>query len=110
MRIAAKRLRYLLELVGFCFGDVGAEAQSRARQLQEVLGEIHDCDVMLERIAASHEREPEGFDALATRFHAERATQFARFGELWAAIVESGLRERLLATTLTSHAESPRSA
>ena len=73
MRIAAKRLRYLLELVGFCLGEVGAEAQRRARELQEVLGEIHDCDVMLERIAASREREPAGFDALAARFRAERA-------------------------------------
>ena len=53
MRIAAKRLRYLLELVGFCFGDVGEEARLRARELQDVLGEIHDCDVMLARIAAS---------------------------------------------------------
>jgi len=53
MRIAAKRLRYLLEIVGFCFGEVGGEAQARARELQDVLGEIHDCDVMLARIAAS---------------------------------------------------------
>ena len=68
MRIAAKRLRYVLELVGFCFGEVGAEAQSRARELQEVLGEIHDCDVMLARIAASRASEPAGFDALAARF------------------------------------------
>ena len=84
MRIAAKRLRYLLELVGFCFGEVGEEAQARARELQEVLGEIHDCDVMLERIAVSRDRDPEGFDALAARFRAERAEQFARFSALWA--------------------------
>jgi CHAD domain-containing protein len=107
MRIAAKRLRYLLEMVGFCFGEVGGEAQARARELQDVLGEIHDCDVMLERIAASREREPDGFDALAERFRARRAKQFARFTALWGAIEESGLRDRLLATTFSSPTQAP---
>ncbi|HZL54385.1 MAG TPA: CHAD domain-containing protein [Solirubrobacteraceae bacterium] len=104
MRIAAKRLRYLLELVGFCFGDVGEEARARARELQEVLGEIHDCDVMLERIAASAESEPEGFRMLASRFAARRGSEFARFLELWAQTEASGLRDRLLVTTFSSPA------
>jgi CHAD domain-containing protein len=102
MRIAAKRLRYVLELVGFCFGDVGAEAQSRARDLQEVLGEIHDCDVMLARIAASHASEPEGFDAIAARFRSLRAEHFTQFTTLWTSIAQSGLRDRLLAATPSS--------
>src|SRR5579863_6747605 len=110
MRIAAKRLRYVLELVGFCLGDVGPEAQRRARELQEVLGEIHDCDVMLERIAASHERDPEGFDALAERFRDERAQQFAAFRALWESIAQSRLRERLLALTIAPLVEAPSSA
>jgi len=107
MRIAAKRLRYLLELLGFCFGEVGAEAQGRARELQEVLGEIHDCDVMLERIAAIRDREPAGFDALAARFRRERAAHFAAFLELWRAIEQSRLRERLLAHTILSPLDEP---
>jgi CHAD domain-containing protein len=102
MRIAAKRLRYLLELVGFCLGDVGAEAQRRARELQDVLGEIHDSDVMLGRIAHDFEREPGGFAALTERFRAERADQVARFHALWGTITESRLRERLLAHTISS--------
>jgi CHAD domain-containing protein len=104
MRIAAKRLRYLLELVGFCFGAVGEEARLRARELQDVLGEVHDCDVMLARIAASRDSEPEGFDALAERFAARRASEFARFRELWAQTESSGLRDRLLTTTFFSPA------
>ena len=107
MRIAAKRLRYLLELVGFCFGEVGAEAQARARALQDVLGEIHDCDVMLERIAASRAGEPDGFDALAARFRARRAQHFILFTTLWDSIEESGLRDRLLATTFSSPVQAP---
>ena len=95
MRIAAKRLRYVLELIGFCLGDVGAEAQARARELQEVLGDIHDCDVMLERIAASHAREPAGFDALAARFAARaRGTSSLASARCGRRSRKSGLRDR----------------
>jgi hypothetical protein len=50
MRIAAKRLRYVLELTGFCFGPAAERARRRAKDLQEILGEMHDCDVMLPRV------------------------------------------------------------
>jgi CHAD domain len=52
LRIAAKRLRYVLEVTGFCFGDAADKARRRARDLQDVLGELHDCDVMRPRIEA----------------------------------------------------------
>ena len=50
MRIAAKRLRYMLEATEFCFGKPAQVARRRARDLQDVLGELHDCDVMLPRV------------------------------------------------------------
>jgi hypothetical protein len=50
MRIAAKRLRYVLEATEFCFGRAGETGRRRARDLQNVLGELHDCDVMLPRV------------------------------------------------------------
>jgi CHAD domain len=50
MRIAAKRLRYVLEITGHCFGDAGSEAEAAAKALQDVLGEIHDCDVLIPRV------------------------------------------------------------
>jgi hypothetical protein len=50
MRIAAKRLRYVLELTGFCFGKPAQTAHRGARQLQDLLGNMHDCDVMLPRV------------------------------------------------------------
>jgi hypothetical protein len=56
MRIAAKRLRYVLEVTGFCFGDAAQTARRRARDLQDLLGEMHDCDVMLPRVQAEIER------------------------------------------------------
>jgi hypothetical protein len=50
MRIAAKRLRYVLELTEFCFGAPAVTARRRARDLQDLLGELHDCDLMLPRV------------------------------------------------------------
>lgn len=47
MRIAAKRVRYLLELVEPCLGQLAKRGAKRARALQTLLGEIHDCDEML---------------------------------------------------------------
>jgi hypothetical protein len=50
MRIAAKRLRYVLELTEPCFGRPAEVARRRARDVQDLLGELHDCDVMLPRV------------------------------------------------------------
>ncbi|MFA4927836.1 MAG: CHAD domain-containing protein [Patulibacter sp.] len=51
MRIAAKRLRYLLEATAeTCFGDYARTAAKRARDLQGLIGEIHDCDVAIPRV------------------------------------------------------------
>ena len=56
MRIAAKRLRYVLELTAPCFGPYAQRAAGHARKLQDAIGEVHDCDVLepliLARLAA----------------------------------------------------------
>ena len=72
MRIAAKRLRYILEATGFCFGKPAQTARRRARDLQGLLGELHDCDVMLPRIEA-HLAELRRGDAEAVRERAGEA-------------------------------------
>jgi len=72
MRIAAKRLRYVLEVAGFCFGQPADTARRRARDLQDILGEIHDCDVMLPRVR-EHLAELQRADAEAVRARAGTA-------------------------------------
>jgi CHAD domain-containing protein len=52
MRIAAKRLRYVLELTAPCFGPYAETATKNVKDLQDLLGEIHDCDVQLPDVEA----------------------------------------------------------
>jgi CHAD domain-containing protein len=82
MRIAAKRLRYVLEIVGPCFGTEAKAARRAAKELQGVLGEIHDCDVMLPRA--------EGVESLAALLRNRRERLFLRFRDLWQAEASKG--------------------
>jgi CHAD domain-containing protein len=82
LRIAAKRLRYVLEVAGPCFGPEAEAACKAAKEMQGVLGEIHDCDVMLPRAA--------GIESLLTLLRTRRELLFQRFRELWIAEFERG--------------------
>jgi hypothetical protein len=52
MRIAAKRLRYILEVTAPCFGPYAETAVDMVKDLQDLLGEIHDCDVQTPEVMA----------------------------------------------------------
>ena len=56
LRIAAKRLRYVLEVTGPMFGPFAEKAAKRARDIQDLVGEIHDCDVHLPEVLELLER------------------------------------------------------
>lgn len=47
LRIAAKRLRYTLELFRSILGEQGERNIDRVKSIQEVLGQIHDADVRI---------------------------------------------------------------
>jgi hypothetical protein len=47
LRIAAKRLRYTLELFRPVFGTAGERQIERVRAIQEILGQLHDADVRI---------------------------------------------------------------
>lgn len=82
LRIAAKRLRYALELTGPCFGPEAEAARKAAKRLQGVLGEIHDCDVMLPDSAA--------IDSLQALLRTRRELLFRRFRGLWLEQADAG--------------------
>jgi CHAD domain-containing protein len=52
MRIAAKRLRYILEITAPIFGDYASTAVRLTKDVQDLLGEIHDCDVQIPEVQA----------------------------------------------------------
>jgi CHAD domain-containing protein len=81
-RIAAKRLRYVLEIVEPCFGEEARAARRAAKELQGVLGELHDCDVMLPRAA--------GIVSLESLLRSRRESLFRRFHDLWQAEASRG--------------------
>jgi hypothetical protein len=47
MRIALKRLRYLLEIFSFGFTSDLSPHLEQVKRLQDLLGDIHDCDVQV---------------------------------------------------------------
>lgn len=52
MRIACKRLRYVLEIFGIAF-EADLEPQiDQIKELQDLLGDIHDCDVQVPMLEA----------------------------------------------------------
>jgi hypothetical protein len=64
MRIAAKRLRYVLEMGEPVLGAAARRGAKEARRIQDLLGEIHDCDEGVPRVEA-HLARLRGEDAVA---------------------------------------------
>jgi CHAD domain-containing protein len=75
MRITAKRLRYVLEIVGPCIGEEAKVARDATKHLQSVLGDLHDCDLMLPKV--------EQIGSLAALLRERRERLFQEFVELW---------------------------
>jgi CHAD domain-containing protein len=83
MRIAAKRLRYVLEIFEPCLGEEAETARCAAKRLQSVLGDLHDCDLMLTKF------ERTGSVAAIQRERRERL--FHDFVEVWQAEASKGI-------------------
>lgn len=57
LRIAAKRLRYTLEMFRFAFPKELADLISEVKEIQEHIGNMRDADVMIERVTGIIDRE-----------------------------------------------------
>jgi CHAD domain-containing protein len=103
MRIAAKRLRYVLETVGLCFGDAADAGRRAARDIQQVLGDLHDCDVLIEmverHVSGSGTPTDRGLELLVARTGERRDTLHADFETLWSRLESEGVWDRLEAAS-----------
>ena len=103
LRIAAKRVRYLLEAAEPVLGESAVRGVKAMKQFQDLLGDIHDCDELLplidrhteklrrEDAAAAADGSPlpnrrkyRGLEALRAHTLAERERLHARFLRKWA--------------------------
>jgi CHAD domain-containing protein len=82
MRIAAKRLRYVLEIFEPCLSEEAKVARLAAKRLQSVLGDLHDCDLMLSKV--------EQIGSITAILRQRRERLFQEFVELWQAEASKG--------------------
>ena len=114
LRIAAKRLRYVLEVTSGLFGPYAAEAGKRTKQLQDLVGDIHDCDVLEPRLLAllddlrdedvaavrsgdepGHADDYRGIELLIVDTRVRRQDLFAQFLTFWTELEREGFEARL---------------
>ncbi len=114
MRIAAKRLRYTLELARPVYSsDPGQRSgATRVKKLQTLLGEIHDCDVWVEKFkefahkesgeirvyfgsSQRFERLRHGLDYLRQERKDRRCQVFGELVAFWQELKDQGLWDRL---------------
>lgn len=103
MRIAAKRLRYAIELFDNCLNSAVVPFAKHASRLQSALGKIHDCDVWIKsfgkQIVASkklnHREQSETFVWLFGHFIELRNTHFREAFSCWNEWDREGFSDQL---------------
>jgi CHAD domain-containing protein len=103
MRIAAKRLRYAIELFGDCWGSNILSFAKDAARLQSALGKLHDCDIWIESFGkeisgstnSRKQAEHETFVWLFTHFNELRNIHFEEAFSLWNQWEVQGLSGKL---------------
>ncbi len=118
MRIAAKRLRYTMEIFQPCFaGEPAKEYKAvydKIKSIQEQIGDIHDCDVRgpaIQKFLDEHvKRRPElrvGLERLIAKEIEERDRMYVEFLAYWANLKRKAFRSRFIriATFLESDAK-----
>lgn len=112
LRIAAKRLRYALELFTGCWGEEIVPFASEVAEMQSFLGEVHDCDVWIEslgnRLSAENSNNQSEFQAavwLLSEFARKRSKNYLAALKLWNGWQLSGFAKRM--QTIITLSEPP---
>jgi CHAD domain-containing protein len=121
MRIAAKRLRYIMQALAPLYPDELAEPIQAARLCQTRLGDIHDCDVWIDTLPRFLEEEEArtlayfgntapfellrpGILALHHNRQHQRAQDYQEFVAFWEQLQAQGVWEHLHQTLDTPDA------
>jgi len=113
-RVAAKKLRYTMEIYGPVYRNGLGKPLARVKKIQEILGDIHDCDVWIDHITllllrertllrSSRAKRPDtatlsSLKALLRDREAERRRRYRQFVHLWQALSRQKLWEELQKT------------
>lgn len=105
MRIAAKRLRYAIELFVACWGKPIAPFAEEIAQMQTFLGEVHDCDVWIEsmgkrlqkilRNGATNQSDYQAATLLLSEFVKKRTKEYRSALKLWSDWEANHFAERM---------------
>lgn len=104
LRISVKRLRYSMEFFVINYGEEFQDFLKVLADLQEQLGDIHDCDVV-ETVLTDHlqslpdqgdaETDTIGINALLLRYHEMRKARYEAFLQRWDALEEADFKIQL---------------
>jgi len=99
LRIAGKHLRYALEAFRDAYDDGLDDEIKVLKKLQDTVGELHDCDVWLQRLPGLREEAPtaeRAIDRLGTVFEGRRRELHSKLVEMWFALLQERFLFRLL--------------
>jgi CHAD domain-containing protein len=126
MRILAKHFRYAMEACRGAYGRSLDATIVAARELQTLLGDVHDCDIWVEDLLEFQEQELKrteeyfgngramarlkpGLDYLVDLRRRQRQAVFVQLGETWNDMQERGVWQRLVGL-LQRRAQPPESS
>ena len=105
LRISIKRLRYSMEFLTINYGEEFQDFLKILADLQEQLGDIHDCDVV-EMVLTDYlqalpdqgdiETDAIGINPLLLRYRETRKAKYEAFLQQWDALEEADFKGQLL--------------
>lgn len=101
MRISIKRLRYTMEFFAVNYDKHFTEFIKTIIDLQDILGDIHDSDVVLEVLTNYKENlqstELPGINTIIAHTRETRHADYQAFLEKWEQLSTAGFKQKLLA-------------
>lgn len=97
LRIAAKRLRYAIELFTVCWGEQIAPFAKKVTNMQTFLGELHDCDIWIKNLAERLSKEEKQHTDfwLLSKFTKKRTKNYRAALHLWDKWEKNGFIKKL---------------